>query len=365
MKKRLLALAVSVSMLLSLTGCSGNKNDESGVSSEVSSEVSQSSAVSEESSVPGESESDSSINSTADNDAQGEAVRIAALKGPTAMGMVQMMEETGTYDFTLAAAPDEVTPLIIQGQADIAAVPANLASVLYNKTQGGISVIDINTLGVLYILENGNTVKSVADLKGKTIFASGKGATPEFALNYMLTQNGIDPQADVTIEYKTEHTECVAALTSTENSVAMLPQPFAAAAQTQNENIQIVLDMTKEWEQLADQDGNKASLVTGVTIVRTEFLEEHPEAVAKFLEDHAQSTDFVTANPADASLLMEKYDIVAAPVAEKAIPYCNITCVTGDDMKEQLSSYLSVLSQQSPESIGGTLPDDSFYFKGK
>lgn len=291
-----------------------------------------------------------------------EAVRVTALKGPTAMGMTKLMDDDEAngypYEFTISAAVDEISPQVIQGNADIVCVPANLASVLYNRTEGGVKVLAINTLGVLYICENGSTVDSVDDLKGKTIFASGKGATPEYALNYILSQNGIDPETDVTIEWKSEHAECLAALTSTDNSVALLPQPFVTTAQTQNENIKTVLDITEEWERL----GNGSACLTGAVIVRTEFAEQYPKEVEEFLERYAQSVEYVNANVADAAQLVGKYDIVPAAVAEKAIPECNIVCITGAEMKEKLSGYLGVLYEQEPASVGGALPADDFYY---
>ena len=178
-------------------------------------------------------------------------VNVMALKGPTAMGMVQLMNEADSgnitdnnYHFTITAATDEVSAALAQGTTDIAAVPANLASVLYNNTEGGVQVLAINTLGVLYIVESGDTVNSVEDLRGKTIYASGKGSTPEYALNYVLTQNGIDPSADVTIEWKSEQAECLSALMAEENAIAMLPQPFVTTAQAQSESLRVALDLT-------------------------------------------------------------------------------------------------------------------------
>lgn len=366
MKKRILAITSAIVLLCALVSC-GNGNNASSTVSVAESSTAESSML--ESTEPESSPAAASgAESSQETDIPKElaTARVAALKGPTAMGMVEMMDkEYGTqlYDFTLAASPDEISPLVIQGKVDIAAVPANLASVLYNKTEGKIQVISINTLGVLYIVENGDvTVKSVADLKGKTIFASGKGATPEYALNYMLTQNGIDPETDVTIEYKSEHAECVTALAAAENAVAMLPQPFVTTAMTKNENIKIALDMTEEWEKLATDAGTPATLVTGVTIATTEFIEANPEAVKFFLQEQSASSKAVNDDPAAASVLMEKFDIVPAAVAEKAIPNCNITCIPGTEMKEALSSYLSVLHEQNPQAVGGTLPDDAFYY---
>ena len=216
------------------------------------------------------------------------AVKVMALKGPTAMGMVQLMDQADTgqisdydYQFTIAASADEVTPQLVQGNADIAAIPANLASVLYNNTDGQVEVLAINTLGVLYIVESGDTVSSVADLKGKTIYASGKGSTPEYALNYILSENGIDPENDVTIEWKSEHTECLSALLADEDAIAMLPQPFVTTAQTKSDSIRVALDLTEEWDKLQADSSQPSALITGVMVARTDFVEENPQAVLR------------------------------------------------------------------------------------
>mgnify|MGYP004640668437 CR=1 FL=1 len=291
-----------------------------------------------------------------------EQIRAAALKGPTAMGMIKLMDdesENSGFEFTIAGAADELTPAIVQGNIDIACVPANLASVLYNKTEGGVKVLAINTLGVLYIVENGEpTITSPADLKGKTIYASGKGATPEYALRYILTQNGIDPDSDVTIEWKSEHAECLSALVSDEGSAAMLPQPFVTTAQTKNENVNVVLDLNSAWEEL----NNGSALVTGVVIARSEFAENYPATVDSFLEEYSASVDYVNANVADAAQLIGKFDIVPAAVAEKALPKCNIVFISGAEMKEKLSGYLAVLFDSAAASVGGALPGDDFYY---
>ena len=304
-------------------------------------------------------------------------VRVAALKGPPAMGMVKLMsdsdaaaesgeETTGnTYEFTLAASADEVTPKLMQGELDIACVPANLASVLYNRTGGGIVTLAVNTLGVLYIVENGNAIQSMADLAGKTIVASGKGSTPEYALRYLLSENGIDPDTGVTIDWKSEHSECVAALASGAATIAMLPQPFVTVAQTQLPDLRVALDLTEEWDAL----DNGSALLTGVVVARADFVEEHPAAVEEFLTSYAESVEWVNANTAEAAELIGGYDIVDAAVAEKALPYCNIVCITGSEMKDMLSGYLQVLFDAAPASVGqdaetgeGGLPGDDFYY---
>lgn len=294
---------------------------------------------------------------------------ITALKGPTAMGMVSFMKEadSGTltdhnYTFHIVASADEASAALGKGTTDIAAVPANLASVLCNNTDGGVKVLAINTLGVLYIVENGTSIQSVADLKGKTIYASGKGTTPEYALHYILQQNGLDPSKDVTIEWKSEQAECLSALMASENGIAMLPQPFVTTAQSKSEDLRVALDLTEEWDKLQEGNDSPSALVTGVVVARTEFIEAHPEAVSDFLDHYQDSVSFVTSHVEEAASLVGEYDIVPAEVAQKALPACNITFLEGEAMKEKLSGYLSVLFAQNPQSVGGSLPDDDFYY---
>lgn len=303
---------------------------------------------------------------------EGEAIKeekldmnIAALKGPTAIGMVKIMEDgangktANPYQFTIAGAADEISTGLIKGDIDIAAVPCNLASVLYNKTEGKIKMAGINTLGVLYIVETGNTIETVKDLKGKTIYSTGLGTTPQYTLNYLLTANGIDPEKDVTIEYKSEPTEVAALLSNSEDAVAMLPQPYVTTVMMNNDKVRIALDITKEWE-TASTDGS--SVITGVVVVRKEFLDNNKEAFDTFMEEYTKSAAFVNENVEGAAKLVEKFDIFKAAVASKAIPYCNITLIKGEGMKEKVNGYLTVLFNQEPKSVGGKVPGDDFYY---
>ncbi len=298
----------------------------------------------------------------AENEA--EPVRVVALKGPTAMGMVKMMEDNdGSFDFTIAAAIDEVTPLIAQGKTDIAAVPANLAAVLYQKLNGEVQVLAVNTLGVLYIVENGDTVHSVEDLRGRTLYASGKGATPEYALQYILSGNGLDPEKDVTIEWKSEHTECLNALLNDEQGIALLPQPFVTTAMTKAEGLRVAIDLNDAWDALQKDSENPSALLTGVVVVRRAFAQEHPEQVNAFLDAYAASVAFVQENNDEAAALVGKFEIIPEAVAKKALPACNIVFIEGQEMEQKLSGYLAVLFQANPASVGGQMPDDAFYFK--
>ena len=291
-------------------------------------------------------------------------IRIAGLKGPTSMGMVKLMEDAeegkaaNNYTFTISGSADEVTPKLTQGDLDIAAVPANLAAVLYNNTNGAVQLLAVNTLGVLYIVEKGETINSLADLKGKTIYATGKGSTPEYALKYILAQNGLDADKDVTIEWKTEPTEVVQTLAQTDGAIAMLPQPYVTVAQTQVQGLRVAIDLNKAWNDL----NNGSMFLTGVLVVRSDFAKQHPDQIAAFLKEYQASTEWVNANTADAAQLIEKYDIVKAAVAEKALPYCNITYLAGSDMKAATAGYLQVLFDQNPKSVGGKLPGDDFYY---
>ena len=352
LKKKLLALGLSLAMVLSLAACGQKAAEE---------EPAEQPTQTEEPETP---------------DFTPAEFKIAALKGPTAMGLVELMSlsdtanemvegkedvvSTGnTYDFTLAGSADEVTPALIKGDLDMACVPANLAAVLYGKTNGAVEVLAVNTLGVLYIVENGDAIQSMADLKGQTIVAAGKGSTPEYALRYLLTENGIDPDNDVTIDWKSEHSECVAALASGQATIALLPQPFVTVAQAKIEGLRMALDLTAEWDKL----DNGSGLITGVIVARRDVVEANPGAVDHFLQDYAISVEWVNDNPTDAAQLVAEYGIIeAAPVAEIALPYCNIVCITGSEMKDKLSGYLKVLADAEPASVGGALPGDDFYY---
>ena len=295
-----------------------------------------------------------------------DSVHLGAMTGPTGMGMVKVFrdadnsESRNPYTYSIMGAADELTPLVLQGELDIVSVPANLASTLYNKTEGGVRVLAVNVLGVLYIGEfNTEELNSVADLKGKTIYATGKGSTPEYFLRYILTQNGIDPDNDVTIEWKSEPSEVVALLNAEQKGIAMLPQPYVTAAATQlGEGFRVAISLSDEWAAL----DNGTLCTTAVVMARTAFVEENPQAVETFLEEFAASAQWVNENVADAAALCGEYEIIKAPIAQKAIPNCNIVCITGSEMKDALSGCLQVIFDQNPKAVGGQLPADDFYY---
>lgn len=308
------------------------------------------------------------VSAEAPGASSGMTLKVGSLKGPTSMGLVSLMDQAskgeakGNYEFTMVTAADELLTKVISGDLDIALVPANMASILYNKTNHGVNVIDINTLGVLYVVSSDDSIQSVADLKGKTLYMTGKGTTPDYVLQYLLSENGLTTD-DVTIEYKSEATEVAAVLKQQEGAIGLLPQPFVTVAMAQNESLKMVLDLTKEWE--AIQSGTGGSLVTGVTICRSELFADPAgaEAIDVFLAEHKASAMFAIDNVAETADLVAAAGIIEkAPVAAKAIPYCSITFVDGEMMKSMLDGYLTVLFDQDPASVGGTLPDDAFYY---
>lgn len=377
MKKSIAVILTAILAASFITGC-GSSQPESPTSTAASSAISQE----ESSSEAGKEETDQQSTEETKNESQEDAsadkvpetamedaapVRIGSLKGPTSMGLVFLMKmaEEGKsenpYEFTMVTAADELLPKVISGDLDIALVPANVASVLYSRTEGQVSVIDINTLGVLYAVSADSSIQSVPDLKGKTIYMTGKGTTPDYVFRYLLNANGLT-DSDVVLEFKSEPAEVAALLAENPNAIGVLPQPFVTAACSQNESLNMVLDLTKEWD-LTQSDEEKSRLVTGVTLVRNEFLNTRPDAVSAFLADHEKSASF-TAEQADqaAELIVKAGIIEKAPIAKKALPYCNITCITGQEMKDSLKGYLQVLFDQDAKSVGGELPGDDFYY---
>ena len=322
MKKRILALLMAAAMVLGMTAC--NRNEEV---------------------APADFE-------------------IAVMTGPTAIGLTKVMTDAeaktaaNNYNFHVYGTADEISTGLMKGELDVACVPCNLASVLYNKTNGEIVMAAINTLGVLYIVETGTGIQTVEDLRGKTIYSTGQGTTPEFTLRYLLSAAGIDPDKDVTIEYKSEAAEVTAALAEATEAVAMLPQPYVTAAMNQNASLRIALSVTEEWEKL-EKD---STVVTGVLVARKAFIEENEAAFAKFLEEYQASTAYANENVEETATQLEHFDIFKAAIAKKAIPYCNVTFISGTEMKTKASAYLKVLFDQKAGAVGGALPGDDFYY---
>ena len=357
-----LALALTLGLLCSgLAGCGQARNSGSTAESLATESTQTENTVA---AVTAESTAASAEETSQNTD--GTVVRVASLKGPTSLGLLFLMdkankgETANTYDFRMATGADEILPLMVKGDLDIALIPANVASILYHKTQGGVEVIDINTLGVLYMVSGEDGLADFTDLKGKTIYLTGKGTTPDYVLQYLLNANGMSVD-DVTLEYKSETTEVASVLAEDPTAIGLLPQPFVTAACMQNDALKVIFDLNEEWNKVQGASGS--SMVTGVTVVRKEFLEENEEAVKDFMEEHKASAEAINADPATGAALAVEAQIVAKePIAQKAIPDCNITYMDKAEMKQALSGYLDVLFHQDSQSIGGGLPESDFYY---
>lgn len=367
MKKNLLCAAAAALLAISVcTGCGASGSATQSSAAETTAAESSAADDTAESQESAEAEAAEAAKASDSSDSDKPVVRVGALSGPTAMGMVKLMEDNAegstanTYEFAdLATEASALVTPIAQGELDIAAVPSNLAATLYSKTNGGVEVLAVNALGVLNLVEKGDTLSGMQDLKGHKLYATGQSAVPEYVIRYILTTNGIDPDNDVEIQWCADSTEALSYLKESETAVAVLPQPFATAAMAQVEGLRIVEDLNDAWAKL----DTGCEITTGVVIVRKEFAEANPEAVETFLSEYADSVAYTESNVADCAALIEKYGIIAkAAIAEKALPKCHIVCLTGEDMKTALSGFLKVLYEQNPQSVGGALPGDDFYY---
>lgn len=333
--RAIVSLLLALTLALSLTACGGQANSE-----------------------PEQPETQEELTAA--------EINLYVLSGPTGIGAMNLWaasdagETKNTYHITMPGANDEVVAALSKGDADIAAVATNLAATLYNKTDGGVTVLAVNTLGVLSLLSNGQEAATVSELKGKTIYAPGQGANPEYILRYVLTGNGLDPDKDVTLRFVGEGSELLTVWQSDPEAVILAPQPVATSILMQNENAKTLFDMTEEWDKIA---GGDSTLMMGCVIVRNEFLQANPGAVELFLQEYAASIEKAQSDVEGTAALCQQYGLIPkAALAQKAIPSCGLTFVTGAEMKTGLSGYLQVMFDANPKSVGGALPGDGFYY---
>ena len=298
-----------------------------------------------------------------------EPVSIYVLSGPTGIGAMNLWDKAerretkGNYSIVMTGANDEIVAAVSNGDADIAAIATNMASTLYNKTNGGITVLAVNTLGVLSMLTSGEDIASVAELKGRTVYSPGQGANPEYILRYVLSGNGLDPDSDVNIQFVAEGSELLTVWAADPSAVIMAPQPVATSILMQNEGSKKVFDMTDEWNAVS---GGESTLMMGCVIVRNEFLEKNPEAVETFMEEYEESVNAAVNDVDGTAQLCENFGLIPkAALAKKAIPQCGLTFVTGQEMADKLGGYLKVMFEANPKSVGGALPGSDFYYSGK
>ena len=340
--KKLLSAALAAALVLSLAAC--GKKDQPAQSGSQS--ASQSGTTSQE------------------VDFSGVKIRVAAMNGPTGMGMARLADKVRNdmlpyeCDVTFSGSPDDVRAGLLSGELDVAAVPVNMAAALYNKTGGEILTLAANTLGVLYIVEKGDTVQSMADLAGKKILAAGQGSTPEYVINYLLEKNGLTDSVEV--EYVSEHAEAVTQMAAGSADLILVPEPFVTTALSKVEGARVALDLTQEWAKVSDAD-----MVMGCLVVSKAFAEADPQALRHFMTQYAVSADYCTSHPAEAAVFIEEFGIMgSAALAEKAIPNCNIVCVTGREMVDMVTGMLTVLFDADPKSVGGTLPGEEMFWLG-
>lgn len=333
--RAIVSLLLALTLALSLTACGGQANSE-----------------------PEQPETQEELTAA--------EINLYVLSGPTGIGAMNLWaasdagETKNTYHITMPGANDEVVAALSKGDADIAAVATNLAATLYNKTDGGVTVLAVNTLGVLSLLSNGQEAATVSELKGKTIYAPGQGANPEYILRYVLSGNGLDPDKDVTLRFVGEGSELLTVWQSDPEAVILAPQPVATSILMQNENAKTLFDMTEEWDKIA---GDDSTLMMGCVIVRNEFLQANPGAVELFLQEYAASIEKARSDVEGTAVLCEQYGLIPkAALAQKALPSCGLTFVTGAEMKTGLSGYLQVMFDANPKSVGGALPGDDFYY---
>ena len=333
--RAIVSLLLALTLALSLTACGGQANSE-----------------------PEQPETQEELTAA--------EINLYVLSGPTGIGAMNLWaasdagETKNTYHITMPGANDEVVAALSKGDADIAAVATNLAATLYNKTDGGVTVLAVNTLGVLSLLSNGQEAATVSELKGKTIYAPGQGANPEYILRYVLSGNGLDPDKDVTLRFVGEGSELLTVWQSDPEAVILAPQPVATSILMQNENAKTLFDMTEEWDKIA---GSDSTLMMGCVIVRNEFLQANPGAVELFLQEYAASIEKAQSDVEGTAALCQQYGLIPkAALAQKAVPSCGLTFVTGAEMKTGLSGYLQVMFDANPKSVGGALPGDDFYY---
>lgn len=331
--KRLSALMLAMLLLLSFAACGGKDGGE-----------------------------DSDVTDAPETNYEREVkTKIAALNGPTGLGLAEIKADRSyAYDVEYYSDPQEVGPLLIKGEVDIAALPLNMAANLYKKTDGKIKMLAINTLGVLHVLSKDDSIKSIADLKGKTVYSSGQGATPEYIVNYILRKNGLEPGKDVTIEYKTAHNELATLAVEGSVDICILPEPFASKVLAKNESYKRVLDLTAEWGKVSS-----AKLAQGCLVARADYIEQNPEIIKEFMSFYEASVNFVNnENNAGAVFLAKNGYFDTPQLAADTIPNCNIVFITGEEMKKTATENFTVLFEANPASVGGEIPADALYYLG-
>lgn len=292
-------------------------------------------------------------------------IDIASMKGPTSIGLAKLYNDsdnkksTCNYNYTICGTADEITAGLLKGDYDIAALPCNVAATLYHKSEGDIVIAGINTLGALYVVEKGYYIGSFADLKNTWVYSTGQGTTPEYTFNYLLTMNDITPVQDITVIYTNEASELVSTIETQHEIITVLPEPYVTLAVNKHPELRVALDFSKEWERV----NPGSAMITGVIVARKDFAKNNPEVMEEFLKEYDASVNFANSNTEDCAEILEGLDIMKADIAKKAIPNCNVVLITGNEMETKVTSYLNVLYEANPDSVGGNPPVEEMFYK--
>jgi len=339
--KKLIAMVLAFMMVLSVTACAKEESQPATVTTEAVSVA--------ETAAP------------AETDAPAASVNVMVLNGTTGFGMANLMdaaakgEAAQEYEFTVETDASNIVAALANGSADIAALPTNAAAAVYNKTQGKVQVLALNTLGVLYLVTDGSVeIESMADLAGQTVYAPAQN--PSFIFQHIVDANGVE---NVTIDNTyAQPADLNTAVASGEVSIAVLPEPMVTVAKSKNPDLVVALDLTAEWDKVSEP----GSLVQGCVVVRKDFVLENAAVVQTFLEEYGASIAALTSDVEGTAAKIEANGIFTkAAVAAKAIPNCNVCFITGDEMQEALSQFLTIMHSVAPASVGGSIPGDDFY----
>ena len=343
--KKLFAIVLALAMLLSMTACAQEETQPTAAPTAAATEAAPVTEAAPETEAPAAA-----------------PVNVMVLNGTTGFGMANLMDAAANgqasqeYTFTVETDASNIVAGLVNGSVDIAALPTNAAATVYNKTQGGVQVLALNTLGVLYLVGTGDaaSIESVEDLAGWNVFAPAQN--PSFIFQHIVEANGL---TDVGIDNTyAQPADLNTAVASGEVSIAVLPEPMVTVAKSKNPELKVLLDLTEEWDKIAPA----GSLVQGCVVVRKAFVEENEAAVAAFLEEYGASIEALTTDIEGTAAKIEANGIFAkAAVAAKAIPNCNVCFITGEDMKAALSEFLTIMHGVAPASVGGAIPGDDFY----
>lgn len=278
--------------------------------------------------------------------------KLAVFNGVTSLGVAKLVKDRGyAYESSLYTDLSEVENLIKNGGADMAAVPVESAARLFNETKGAVKIIAVNNLGVLHLVTGDESIKTLADLKDKTVYATGKGTAYEHIMNFIFEKNAISPK----VEYVATEAELVTLAIEGKADICIIPEPYATKVVFENTKMKRVIDLSDEWNKFSE-----APLVQGVIVARTEYIEQNPEYIEQFLFQNEISVNFLNENiDAGADMLYNGQYFSTFDLARECVPACNLYFMKGEEMKAAVKVVYDVLPA---ELTGGTVSADGICF---